>query len=277
MLQKIKIIALIIVERSPNNQLVSILCLLCALLCLPVRAEQPKVAIIIDDIGYRATDIHAFELPTTVTFAILPHTPKSVYIARTASAEGRVVMLHLPMETMQPHNLGPGALLTHMDAKIIASTLDQALNSVPNAVGVNNHMGSKLTQLSFPMTTLMKALGERNLFFVDSRTTPFSKAHRIATESGVPSLQRKVFLDHELTDEFIQTQFARLVRLAHKYGQAIGIGHPHPLTIAQLKTLMLTTPEVDFVPITALLTSNERAALAKRIHTDSLASDTSAP
>ncbi|WP_250207319.1 divergent polysaccharide deacetylase family protein [Alteromonas oceanisediminis] len=234
------------------------------LICFGVQAQPPKVAIIMDDMGYRTTDIAAFDLPTSVTFAILPHTPKSVEFAHSATEQGRIVMLHLPMETLNPHNLGPGALLTQMDASMIARTLDDALKSVPYAVGVNNHMGSKLTQLSLPMTNLMTALAERQLFFVDSRTTPLSKAHRIALAAGVPSLQRKVFLDHELTDEFIQAQFQRLVRLAHKYGQSIGIAHPHPLTVERLKSLIANTDGIEFVPITALFSSGQKALLANR-------------
>lgn len=217
-----------------------------------VSAKEAKVAIIIDDMGYRLSDQSAFELPTHVTFAILPHTDQSKRFSIQAHQQGRTVLLHLPMETLKPQKLGPGALLASMNVDTIAVTLDQALKTVPNAVGVNNHMGSKLTQMSFPMTTLMEALSERHLFFIDSRTTRFTKAHKIAVQTGVPVLERRVFLDHELTQGFITQQFRRLLALSQKYGQAIGIAHPHPLTIKLLKRLIKRESTVNFVAVTEL-------------------------
>jgi polysaccharide deacetylase 2 family uncharacterized protein YibQ len=213
----------------------------------------PQVAIIIDDMGYRATDKRAFELPEHVTFAILPHTSQSSEFAYAAHQQGRTVMLHLPMETLQPRNLGPGALLDTMDTRFLTETFEQALASVPHASGVNNHMGSKLTQLTLPMTTLMQSLMEHELFFVDSRTTRYSKALKIAKRQGVPSTRRHVFLDHELTHDFIDQQFALLVRLAKKKGQAVGIGHPHPLTIERLQQHLSRTEDIEFVSVSALL------------------------
>jgi polysaccharide deacetylase 2 family uncharacterized protein YibQ len=121
-------------------------------------------------------------------------------------------------------------------------------------------MGSKLTQLTFPMTTLMKALEERQLYFVDSRTTRYTKAHKIASTMGLPVLERKVFLDHELSEEFIQQQFHRLIRLARKYGHAIGIGHPHPLTVNTLKSLIQNEDSVEFVSVDTLIQSHHQPA-----------------
>ena len=224
---------------------------------IPVASADdiPKVAIIMDDMGYRATDVDAFSLPAHITFAILPHTNQSTQFARRADAQGRTVMLHLPMETLQPRELGPGAVFSSMTASQLTQTLERALESVPTATGVNNHMGSKLTQLSFPMTTLMQALSERDLFFVDSRTTRFSKAAKIAKTVGVPALQRRVFLDHKIEEAFIDEQFARLIRLANKYGYAVGIAHPHPLTVKRLTYLLDGEHSVEFVSVSTLMAS----------------------
>ncbi|WP_240615526.1 divergent polysaccharide deacetylase family protein [Alteromonas facilis] len=217
-------------------------------------ADEPKVALIIDDMGYRKSDEKAFELPRHVTLSILPHTAKSTQFSQKAQQQGRVVMLHLPMETLQPRTLGPGALLASMDSGFMLQTFESALESVPHAIGVNNHMGSKLTQLSLPMKTLMGALEKRGLFFIDSRTTRYSKAFNIANEYGVPALQRKVFLDHNINEHEINQQFDRLLRLAHKYGEAVGIGHPHPETLRVLKSRLAEQSDVDFVSVTDLLT-----------------------
>ena len=252
------------------------------MLASSVVYANPRVSIILDDMGYRSSDKQAFELPTHVTFAILPHTEQSEIFALKAHEQGRTVMLHLPMETLQPRNLGPGALLASMDAGSISRTLDEALLTVPGASGVNNHMGSKLTQLTFPMTTLMHALVKRDLFFVDSRTTRFTKAKKIAQQTGVPALQRRVFLDHEISEDFITAQFERLIRLSHKHGYAIGIAHPHPLTVNTLNKLLAEEQATTFVAVDELLPvnkairyANQRRQQSDKSQTKSIISDLS--
>ncbi|MDM7861582.1 divergent polysaccharide deacetylase family protein [Alteromonas sp. ASW11-36] len=228
-------------------------------------AVLPKVAIVIDDMGYRQSDSHAFSLPTHVTFAILPHTLQSKKFSEQAYQEGRTVILHLPMETQRPRNLGEGALVDSMDRQMMVDTFNQALATVPHAQGVNNHMGSKLTQLTLPMTILMQTLQDQDLFFMDSRTTRYSKAFRIANQTGVPAVQRRVFLDHEITEAFIDEQFDRLIRLAHKYGHAIGIGHPHPLTVERLNARLQQHYNVEFVSLAKLVaTLHPNAGLGLR-------------
>lgn len=241
-----------------RNFILTLLVTFLPLFAFASGSAAPKVAIIMDDMGYRSTDADAFTLPVHITFAILPHTAQSTQFAHRANAQGRTVMLHLPMETLQPRNLGPGAVFSSMTATQLTSTLESALKSVPTASGVNNHMGSKLTQLSFPMTTLMQALSERDLFFVDSRTTRFSKAAKIAEALGVPALQRRVFLDHKVEPDFIDEQFARLLRLANKYGHAVGIAHPHPLTVERLNALLGSEHSVEFVSISTLISHVEQ-------------------
>ncbi|MEP1870945.1 MAG: divergent polysaccharide deacetylase family protein, partial [Paraglaciecola sp.] len=106
---------------------------------------------------------------------------------------------------------------------------------VPNAIGLNNHMGSKFTQLSFPLSVTMEFLLDKGLFFVDSRTTRYSKAQRIAEQVGVPNIMRHVFLDHVVELKQIEIQFNRLIELSKKNGYAVGIAHPHPETLNFLK------------------------------------------
>lgn len=198
-------------------------------------ANVPTIVIIIDDIGYRATDNAALTLPTKVAMSILPHTPFATSLANQAAHQQRDVMLHLPMtSTTSEKRLGPGAITTDMYPQAIVETLDNALRSVPNAIGVNNHMGSLLTQQRLPMNALMSAIKKHHLFFIDSRTTAKTIAQDVATTLHVPNDRRHVFLDHEVNDEFMEHEFNRLVALAHKKGNAIGIAHPHPQTIAFL-------------------------------------------
>jgi polysaccharide deacetylase 2 family uncharacterized protein YibQ len=203
--------------------------------------EVPAIIVIIDDLGYRETDNAVFALPIEVGLSILPHTPFAQKFSRLAEQQQRDVMLHLPMEAMTHEvPLGPDALTADMYPSAIAQTLTYALQSVPNAIGVNNHMGSLLTQQKLPMTALMNEIKQHQLFFIDSRTSSDSLAQSIATAKHVPNDRRHVFIDHLHTQEFMQQQFERLIHIAKTQGTAIGIAHPHPETIVFLHQALAT-------------------------------------
>lgn len=217
-------------------------------------ADHARVAIIIDDIGYRASDKQALTLPGNVTFSVLPHTPFGKKLAQQAHNANHDVMLHIPMEAENGKKLGPGALTTDMTEQAIRRSLEKSVEEIPFAVGVNNHMGSKLTKLYSPMAWTMRFLKEKNLLFVDSLTTTRSKASNVAHHFGVPTLERHIFLDNHLTDEYISHQFEQLISHAKKYKRTIAIAHPHPETVATLTRLIPTLAEngIELVPISAL-------------------------
>jgi polysaccharide deacetylase 2 family uncharacterized protein YibQ len=201
-----------------------------------------KLAIIIDDIGAKASDSNAFALPQKVTFSILPHTEFSNTFSNWSSQQNREVMLHMPMESLHQVNLGESPLLSNMYPHEIRNTLQKALQTVPHAVGVNNHMGSKLTQMTLQMTSFMQVLEQSNLFFIDSRTTRFTKATLIAQRQGVKTASRHVFLDHVQTPAFLKQQFTLAVKRAQKNGKAILIGHPYPITLSFLQSELEKLP-----------------------------------
>lgn len=197
-----------------------------------------KVIIVLDDVGYNLTEVEALKLPTEVAFAILPKTPHSKLFAELAHEQGRDVMLHLPMSATNDKKLGPAALTVGMFSDDIENVLHEALNSVPYAIGVNNHMGSHLTTQQEAMNKLMFALKRQSLFFLDSRTTAHSIAYETAKRVGIPTDQRHIFLDHQQTEVFYQQQFSRLIRIAKKHGRAIGIAHPYPSSLAFLQSAL---------------------------------------
>ncbi len=213
-----------------------------ALLCLPAMPATandatPVISIIIDDMGYRLEQgRRALALPGPLSYSFLPFTPNGARLAETAHALGKEILLHLPMEA-EHHNhlLGPGALRSDMDQVEIATRLRMALESVPRAIGVNNHMGSLLTTQADRMQWLMTAIHRhRGLFFIDSRTTSGTVAEEIALEQGIPSISRDVFLDDDLSPTAIAMQFHRLLDKAREQGYALAIAHPHPQTLALL-------------------------------------------
>lgn len=218
-------------------------------------AQSAQVAIIIDDIGYRKSDAQALYLPGNISYAILPHTPYGKRLALKAQAKNNDVILHIPMESKNGKKLGPGALTSEMNENGIRESLSHAFAEIPFALGINNHMGSKLTELYQPMAWTMQFLKERDLVFIDSVTTSDSQAEDVAISFDVPSLHRHIFLDNKLDHNYIRRQFKQLIRDAKRYQTVVAIAHPHPETITSLKKLLplLAQNNVELVPISTLL------------------------
>lgn len=232
---------------------------LCTLFTTPAQAAPVRIAIIIDDIGYRYTDKNALSLPGAITYSILPHTPYGKRIAVKANANHKDVMLHIPMEAENGKKLGPGGLTSAMNQKEIVASLNASLTEIPFAIGINNHMGSHLTQLDDPMLWTMNFLKQHHLLFLDSKTSPYSKAETIARMVGVPVHNRHIFLDNQLTQGYITKQFQALIRQAKSQKMAIAIAHPHPETIQALKRLLPTLAKnnIELVPLSDLYSTLE--------------------
>jgi hypothetical protein len=196
----------------------------------------PRIAFIIDDIGSSISRAKAFlSLKMPMTFSILPKLPYSDLLAREISEEGREVMLHQPMEPYgQDIDPGPGALYTSYKDNEIEEIIEENLTQIPQATGVNNHMGSKFTSCSNKVVEALKIIKQKNLFFVDSLTSSHSKAYKLARRLNMKSAPRNVFLDNspELSD--VRRQLGHLKQHALKHGEAIGIGHPHLSTLIAL-------------------------------------------
>jgi len=228
--------------------------LTCTLFSVHCIAQSAQVAIVIDDMGYRYTDKDALTLPGAITYAFLPHTTYGKKLALQANSANHDVLIHVPMESENQKKLGPGALTSHMDKQAFSQSLTRSFDEIPFAIGINNHMGSYLTQLYQPMAWTMTFLKQNNLFFLDSKTSPHSKAQQAAIDYGVPVKARHIFLDNQLTDQYISQQFKQLVNFALKHQTAIAIAHPHPETIATLNKLIPTLKShgIELVPLSHL-------------------------
>lgn len=231
----------------------------------PVRI-QPSISIIIDDVGYNLPEgEQAVSLPGPVTLAFLPHTPYAARLARMAHHQGKQVMLHLPMAAEHHQALGPGGLTMAMNKVDFLRTLRADLASIPYVAGVNNHMGSLLTQHRARMRWLMHDLMYQGggLFFVDSRTSSETVAQHVAIDNGIANTRRDVFLDNVQEPAAIRRQFIALIAHARRHGTALGIGHPHPTT---LRTLALLLPQLEaagvrLVPVSELIRLQQQRRL----------------
>lgn len=217
-----------------------------------------RIAIVIDDMGWDLPMAEALlGLNIPLSFALMPQAPYQTQIAAEAQRHGYDVLLHLPMEPHDYPRVNPGkdALLTQMSPHDLSAHLQAALRLLPTAIGVNNHMGSRLTEDEHAMHTVMRNLKQHDLFFLDSRTSSASQAYRIAREVGVKAAQRNVFLDHDSRPEQIAQQFRRLTALAQTRGYAIGIGHPYPATLHALKQALPTLRQagITLVPVSHLV------------------------
>jgi polysaccharide deacetylase 2 family uncharacterized protein YibQ len=199
------------------------------------------VAIIIDDIGYDRKMAEGFlDLDVPLTFSVLPEGTFNHSIIDQALKKEVEIMLHLPMEpgNYPSVNPGPGALLSSMKPDELIAQLNANLDRVPNVKGVNNHMGSRLTASSEKMRQIFTILKKRDLFFVDSRTSADTLCRPSAELLHLPFAERDVFIDHEQTRKFVRKQLKLLIKRAKRQGYAIGIAHPHPVTLEVLKEML---------------------------------------
>jgi len=219
------------------------------LISSPSSADPPRIAIIIDDLGYHlANGKRAIELPGTISFSFLPGSPRARFLANHAHAAGKEVLLHLPLQAYTTaRGVEPSEINLDMSRARVELAFSQALEAVPHVVGINSHRGSLLTRHPGHMTWLMQEIAKREqLFFVDSYTTHHSVALQIAEESGVDATRRDVFLDHDRSPETVAREFERMKELARQRGQVVAIGHPYPATLELLERELPRLAEEGF-------------------------------
>lgn len=242
--------------------------------------EKAQISIIIDDVGVaRKSSLASIEqLPKEVTLAILPYADDILNWAHWALRHEHELMLHVPMEPMNGKmDLGPIALRTQMGEQEFKANLRQILDVFKGYKGINNHMGSRLTQDTKRMGWVMEALKWRDLYFIDSKTIHNSVAADVARDNGIPYAERHVFLDHEDSEAFIRGALKNLEAVALANGSAIAIGHPKPKTIAALKAWIPTLKDkgIRLVPASALVKQPSVPAMpvAESLQPDAVFSD----
>ena len=205
--------------------------------------ESYKAAIVIDDLGAnKQTIFRLLELGEDLTFSVLPYLELSTEVATILHQHQKEILLHLPMEpnAYPEKDPGLGVIVSHMGTEQIQRTLEQDLQAVPFAVGVNNHMGSRLTSNREKIKTVLQILAQHNLFFLDSRTTSKTVAYAVAQQLGLKSAERKVFLDadEDLQVNTVKKRLYELIALAEQGKPAIAIGHPKEVTLQALEEMM---------------------------------------
>ncbi len=219
-----------------------------------ISSSTRYVSIIIDDMGRSVEIAKKFvNLPYPLAFAVLPYEPETKEVVKLIKNSGKTLLLHMPME---PHGYpekdpGEGALLLTQSRETQRKLFLEALERVPGAVGVNNHMGSRFTEDREAMEFFLSLLKEKGLFFVDSATTNKTVACDVAKSIGVKCFRRDVFIDHEPNLDFVNAQIEHIINMADQKSFILAIGHPHRVTFEVLtsKLRLMRDKNIELVSI----------------------------
>jgi polysaccharide deacetylase 2 family uncharacterized protein YibQ len=238
-------------------------------LCYPLLDVEAKeeyappikqVAIVIDDFGNGMNGTEEIlDLPVPLTIAVMPFLPTTKSDARLAHEKGHEVFVHLPMEPWRGKKswLGPGAITTELSDAEVRSRVASAIDDVPFAIGVSNHMGSKATSDERVVRIVVAVCKEKGMMILDSRTTDKSVIVKFAKQMAVPYAENQLFLDDIYTTEHISKQMNKLRRLIQKQDQTIAIGHvgpPGKKTAQVIKSYISSIQkEARFVPVSKLM------------------------
>ncbi|WP_068611228.1 divergent polysaccharide deacetylase family protein [Paenibacillus swuensis] len=226
---------------------------------IPQNTSTKKIAVVIDDFGNNMKGTsEMLALPIPITVAIMPFLPSSRSDAEKAHRMGKEVIIHMPMEPIRGKRswLGPGAITADLSKAEIRDRVLKAIESIPYAVGMNNHMGSKVTADPRIMRIVLEVCKEKGLFFLDSRTNSKSVIPALARELGVPFRLNSVFLDDVYTTAHVSKQIVKLRTYLNTHDTCITIGHvgsPGLITSRQLLASIERFPDADFVKVSDLL------------------------
>ncbi len=220
--------------------------------------QRPVLSLVIDDLGYSMENGRAvIDLDGDHTYAILPGAVYSQKLAHHAHSLNKEVILHLPMQSIHSKAAHEAnALNEAMDEDELTANVHSLLAQIPFIRGVNNHMGSHLTEFDFFMRPVMDGIRgyNPNLYFLDSRTSPRSVAHAQAVDAGLNAITRDIFLDNEPNPESIRLQYNIWLTKARERGSAIAIGHPYPNTLAVLReSLAAANINFRFLRVSSLI------------------------
>lgn len=223
--------------------------------------KQGELAILIDDFGYQGEGTaEMLALPIPLTAAIMPFSANAAADAEAVRQAGKEVFIHMPMESLtgKPEWVGEKGIFRSMSEAEIRQRVEEACTLLPDAVGLNNHMGSAIMEDRRCLSAVMEVLGEKELLFVDSLTSAKSLGQEIAAEKGVSFYGRNVFLDSTDSIEEVKANLRKAAEIALEKGEALAIGHVGPeggkVTARAIGELIgeLEKTGIRFVPVSCL-------------------------
>lgn len=261
--------------HTPKNIFPALLILAVAIIVLiiilykaPPKAEA-QVAFVLDDWGYSLNNMEELlQIDRPLTLAVLPHLRYSKEIPDRVKKYSRDydIILHLPLESKSGKSQERDTIRRNMEKNRVLSILKSDIESVPGIIGVSNHQGSRATENKEIMTVILEELKKRDLFFLDSRTTPLSVCGKIAGKIGLEYAERSVFLDLAQKKEekqyraYIKKQIRELINIAKTRGSAVAIGHDKKLTLEVIKESIpyIERENIKIVPLKTLVGKYEK-------------------
>lgn len=214
-----------------------------------------RLAIVIDDAGRDLDSQHIYEqMGIPLTLAVMPDQVHTRDAALSWRAHGLPVILHQPMESVSGIGMEPKVILTSMSDADIRQMLRDSLSQLPEAIGINNHQGSKATIDARTMDIVMNELHHRGLFFFDSHTNSTTTADKAAKTYGVPYVRNDLFVDNSASVSDICAMIQEGADRAKKKGTYIIIGHCRPHTAEAFRQMVpkLKAQGIEFVYLSSL-------------------------
>lgn len=214
-----------------------------------------RLAIVIDDAGRDLDSQHIYEqMGIPLTLAVMPDQIHTRDAALSWRAHGLPVILHQPMESVSGIGMEPKVILTSMSDTDIRQMLRDSLSQLPEAIGINNHQGSKATIDARTMDIVMNELHHRGLFFFDSHTNSTTAADKAAKTYGVPYVRNDLFVDNSASVSDICAMIQEGADRAKKKGTYIIIGHCRPHTAEAFRQMVpkLKAQGIEFVYLSSL-------------------------
>lgn len=214
-----------------------------------------RLAVCIDDGGRDLDSQRVYEqMGIPLTLAVMPNQPYTQEAAARWAAAGLPVIIHQPMESVSGAAAEKVLLLTTMDSAAQRQILADSFRQIPQAVGLNNHQGSKATTDRRTMDTVMAALAARGMFFFDSATNTTTAADAAAAAAGVPYVRNQLFVDNSADVEEIKAMIRKGARMAAANGSAVIIGHCRPHTAEAFRQAVpeLRRAGIEFVYLSSL-------------------------
>ncbi|RKX47466.1 MAG: hypothetical protein DRP64_00925 [Verrucomicrobia bacterium] len=194
----------------------------------PASVRQKQIFLVIDDAGLDVAETRQFlDIPVPMTIAVLPHLKMTAEVcAEIHRHADKELVLHQPMEAYnRESDTGPGAIYSATRLSDVPRILDRNLASVRGAVGMNNHMGSRVTENEMVMAEVLRYCRAHELYFLDSKTAYNSIVPRVAEREHVHLEARDVFLDIQHDRESVRRAWESTVTKARDQGHVIAIGH----------------------------------------------------
>lgn len=203
---------------------------------LPELPSKGKLIFVFDDAGHNLEQLQYFlDLPFPCTIAVLPKLPNSIETAKRIRAAGKELILHQPMQAVNPNiDPGKGAVKPGMNHEEIKKIVASNVEEIGPIAGMNNHEGSLITSDEKAMEAVLELCREKNIYFLDSRTSSKSVVPQVAKKLNMSIWERAVFLDNKRDKAYMKKQIIDGLEIASQRGEAIMIGHVFTVDLAIL-------------------------------------------